>query len=793
MRKTTKVATLLLAATAMLLACTPVDSTLKVTGDYLAGTKAKATYNAFLNYNINTLNNAISGHSEDGQHIANFVDGLVENDEFGRLKLALATKAEVNSSSSEFTFTIKEDVPWVKFDGTQYSANIDGVLVPQYVTAQDFLTTLQHNLDYSSAAFMSDTYYLPAMFLTGGWEYWAYTYIQYRLSLGNFKDYYNSYYFDPEGAAPVVVASPTADQIAQNTWAYAILYGGFEGPEIPTGNDIPAIANFSRVGARVLEDGKLKFTLNSSMPYFTSVLTYSCFLPMNAHFVADVGYANFGLTKEDFLYNGAFILSTWNESTVAYTKNTEYYDAAQVHVNTVTYTILSGDLGYDFTRTKYENKEIDGFTVSQQDTIGWANYVAGPDGTGTLESPASDDAYARFVEGVDSAYVMMINMERTTEPAADQNSNLTDLEIVNANKAVKLDAVRSILLNGMDMSVYNKRYGTTQVYQEQMQINTYTPRNFCLDSANNKDYVDYVYEAYADKFGITVEEAAAKLEPGQIAGTNASVATVSDIRTQLLLEVSAFNDANPTDDITYPIKVEYLGLNFDTDELGYDTAWVESANERINGVTINADHATESLPLVESYPYVEIVNNTGAADGAAYSDMGSSGYYNMYVMGWGPDYADPLTYLNTFVTGGDMSGYTNTAEDVTTYSATGTTLTSRTMLETYDALVIEGKDITDDIAQRYSKFAEAEVELIYEQHLIRPLYNRGQGWRVTVTRTIAYEKPTATYGLSENKLKGMWVLEETVGAAKRLECKAIYDEKKANLDPTYTILTLLAA
>jgi len=792
MRKTTKVATLLLAATAMLLACTPTDSTLKVTGDYLTGAKAKATYNAFLNYNINTLNNAISGHSEDGQHIANFVDGLVENDEFGRLKLALATKAEVNSSSSEFTFTIKEGIPWLKSDGTQYSANIDGTLVPQFVTAQDFLTTLQHNLDYSDVNLWSDTYYLPAMFLTGGWEYWAYTYIQYRLSIGKFRDYYN-YYFGTDETLQTLT-DPTPEQLATNAWCYAGLYGNVWADEIPTGDDVADIADFKRVGAEVLEDGRLKFSLNSSMPYFTSVLTYSCFLPMNAHFVEEVGYANFGLTKEDFLYNGAFILSTWNESTVAYTKNTEYYDAAKVHINTVTYTVLSGDLGYDFTRTKYENNEIDGFTVSQYDSIGWTKYVAGEDGTGTLESPASDDAYARFVEGVDSAYVMMINMERTTEPAADQNSNLTDLDIVNANKAVKLDAVRSILLNGMDMSIYNKRYGTTTVYQEQMQINTYTPRNFCLDSANNKDYVDYVYEAYAEKFGITVEEAAAKLEPGQIAGTNASVAAVADIRTQLLAEVSAFNAANPTDAISYPIKVEYLGLNFDTDELGYDTAWVEAANERINGVTINADHATPSLPLVESYPYVEIVNNTGAADAATYQAMGSAGYYNMYVMGWGPDYADPLTYLNTFVTGGDMSGYTNTGEAITTYSADAEgALTSRTMLEHYDELVAEGKAINDDIAQRYSKFAEAEVELIYEQHLIRPLYNRGQGWRVTVTKTIAYEKPTATYGLSENKLKGMWVLEETVGAAARIACKAIYDEKKANLDPTYTILTPLAA
>lgn len=791
MRKTFKVAALALVATAMLVGCGKSDGTVKVTGPYLTGEKAKTSYNALLTYNLSSLNNAVTAHSEDGQHIANFVDGLLENDEFGRLSKALAETVEVNDAFTEFKFTIKDDIKWMKSDGTQYSANIDGALVPQVVTAEDFITTLKHNLDYSDANFFSDTYYLPGMFLQGGWEYWAYTYIQYRLSRSAFRDYYG-YYMEGDETLQTLTA-PTPDEVAHNVWMYAYLYGGIMADEVPTGDDLAAIANFERVGAQVDSQGRLVFSLNSSMPYFASVLTYSCFLPINEHFVDEVGYANFGTTKDNYLYNGAYRLTSWNEGEIEYEKNDEYWDAADVHVDDVHYTLISGDIGYDYTRSKFEAGDIDGFTVSQNDTVGWAKYVLGDDESGTLEEPASDDAYSRFVEGVDSSFVMMFNMERDESTSAeDQASDLTDAEIANANRAIKLDAVREILFKGIDFTIYNQRYGTSQVYQEQYQIHTYTPRNFAIDSANDKDYVDYVYEAYAEKYGITVAEATAKLRPGQIAGNNATADELDPIRTQVLAEVAAYNSTafeGKVADIELPIKVEYLGLSFDDDNLQNDTEWIESANERINGCTINTDHVTTDLPLCgdSAFPTIEIVNNTGATDSEVYSDMGSSGFYNMYIMGWGPDYADPLTYLNTFVTGGDMSGYSNTAEEVGTFSAASGALTQSTLLGEFDALVEEAKLINDDVAQRYAKFAEAEVELIFDANLIRPLYNLGQGWRVTVTKTIAYQKPTATYGLSENKLKGMWVMVETVGSAKRIEMKAQYDELKAGLDSNYSI------
>ncbi len=792
MRKTFKVAAIALAATAMLVGCGKDTGEVKVVGPYMTGEKAKTTYNALLTYNLSSLNNAVTAHSEDGQHIANFVDGLLENDNYGRLSKALAETVEVNDAFTEFKFTIKDDIKWMKSDGTQYSANIDGEMVPQVVTAEDFITTLKHNLDYSDSAFWSDTYYLPAMFLQGGWEYWAYTFIQYRLSIGKFRDYYGYYFGDD--ASLETLANPTPDEVAHNVWCYAYLYGGVMAEEVPTGDDLSAISNFERVGAKVDTQGRLVFSLNSSMPYFTSVLTYSCFLPMNEHFVEEVGYANFGTTKDYYLYNGAYRLSKWNEGEIEYVANPEFWDADQVHAKTVHYTLVSGDIGYDYTRSKFEAGDIDGFTVSQNDTVGWAKYVAGDDESGSLEDPANDDAYARFVEGVDSSFVMLFNMERDeSTSAAKQASNLTDEEIVNANRAIKLDAVREILFKGIDLNIYNERYGTSKVYQEQYQIHTYTPRNFAVDSANDKDYVDYVYEAYADKMGITDEEAAAKLRPGQIAGNNATYAELSPIRDQVEMEVAAYNATafeGKVGNISLPIKVEYLGLSFDDDNLAKDTKWIESANERMNGCTINTSHVTNELPACsgEGFPLIQIVNNTGAGDSEVYSDMGSSGFYNMYIMGWGPDYADPLTYLNTFVTGGDMSGYTNTAEEVGTFSATSATaLTQSTLLGEYDEMVETAKAINDDIAQRYAGFAEAEVELIFDAHLIKPLYNLGQGWRVTVTKTIAYEKPTATYGLSENKLKGMWVMKETVGSAKRIEMKAYYDNQKANLDPNYTI------
>ena len=76
----------------------------------------------------------------------------------------------------------------------------------------------------------------------------------------------------------------------------------------------------------------------------------------------------------------------------------------------------------------------------------------------------------------------------------------------------------------------------------------------------------------------------------------------------------------------------------------------------------------------------------------------------MIVVGWGADYADPLTYLNTNVTGGDMSSYSGTQSAVPDYivNEDGTVEYKANMLSTYDNYVDSGAAQTTDSVQRFS-------------------------------------------------------------------------------------------
>ena len=824
MRKTSKAFGVLAFAGVLLAGCGPKSSSgptsiadidgrpaQLVTGPYLAGETAYRDYKAIMSYNAETFNPVISQSAQDGDHITNFVDGLLENDEFGRLSYALAESATANASSDVFTFKIKDGIKWVKNDGTQYVAEIGGEQVPQFVTPSDFIAAVMANLDFVNGA---ETQYIVSMFIEGGAEYNEYTYATYRLAAGA-----GLHILTEEGIGLVDQATydglAEADQkeiLVQSIYFYTMYYDGIL-LDI-TAADLPAIAAGERIGVQDLGDNEIEFTLTQTAPYFPSVLTYSCFLPINQAFIDEVGFENFGMSAEDMVYNGAFVASKWTETEIEYSRNPEYWDADEVHLDKVNFALYPTEAGYDYLRTQFELGNIDGFNVSDLDTVGWAKYVTGTEGTGTLENPANGAAYSRYIETVDSAFHVILNLDRDVETEwVEEFSTVTAAEVENFNRAVKLRAVRELFLKGWDLKEYNKSRGATTQAQDEIQIHTYTAKGFAVDSEGN-DYVEkYVYDAF-DAAELSEDPAAEVLALGQTEYNG--VTNYDDVQVQSLVvaaeaEVAAWNLANPDQLITYPIKTEFLGLP-DADYNRYDQGWIDDFNERTNGCTIKTD-STSGLPLCDesSYPkfQLSLIGLDITVDGEGYTDLGYSGQYGLHVMGWGPDYADPLTYLNTYVTGGDMAMFTGdddrnnpipgwhlegavlVADEYTTTG--GKKLTG--IAAKYSGLVEEGKAITDDTALRYEKFADAEIELLFETNLMRMSYNAGQGWFVTVSKTMAYERPTAAYGLSSSKFKGMWVLTDILEGATRRTLKAQYDEAKTQIsedDEGVFVPTILA-
>lgn len=93
------------------------------------------------------------------------------------------------------------------------------------------------------------------------------------------------------------------------------------------------ITDFSSVGVKALDKYTLEYTLEKPTPYFLSMTTYVCFFPANGDFLKEVG-EQFGTDNINFLYNGAYILQTFEPQTRRIlVANDQYWDKENVHID----------------------------------------------------------------------------------------------------------------------------------------------------------------------------------------------------------------------------------------------------------------------------------------------------------------------------------------------------------------------------------------------------------------------------------------------------------------------------
>lgn len=95
--------------------------------------------------------------------------------------------------------------------------------------------------------------------------------------------------------------------------------------------------DFTQVGIKAIDETTLEYTLEAPTPYFLSMLNYVCFFPVNGEFLAEKGDA-FGTTRENILYNGAYILDKFepqNERVLV--KNDAYWDKETIKIDRIRY------------------------------------------------------------------------------------------------------------------------------------------------------------------------------------------------------------------------------------------------------------------------------------------------------------------------------------------------------------------------------------------------------------------------------------------------------------------------
>lgn len=91
-------------------------------------------------FDITTLDYVYNNKSSNGDYTSNFIEGLLTQDNHGKLIAGMAKEWSSNDDASEWTFVIRDDAVWSTNAGEEYDA----------VVAEDFVTGLKHAADSQS-------------------------------------------------------------------------------------------------------------------------------------------------------------------------------------------------------------------------------------------------------------------------------------------------------------------------------------------------------------------------------------------------------------------------------------------------------------------------------------------------------------------------------------------------------------------------------------------------------------------------------------------------------------------
>lgn len=693
----------------------PVDSE----GYYTVGGKKIKTKNEYkttyvteiANYKLNYLTNTWTYNSE---HYTNMVDGLVENDKYGNIKGALAKGYKQTSKGDKdvWTFQLKEGVAWVDNEtGKEYSE----------VVAQNFVDGIKYVLDPVNG---SGTIGIVMGLIDGSAEY-------YQANLA-------------------IQAKESAE--AKQKAGQKLTDEEKEALEFEITDEVKEAAKFESVGVKAISKYEVEYTLYTKTPYFLSSLTYSPFLPVDQDYLDEIG-TDFGQTVNYILVNGAFRVSEHiYGNKIVYTKNDKYYDIEHVYVDKVTKLFYGSSNTKDTARRWFERGDIDAFNVnlSGADAEGYKKYVAGEDGKGDVMNPASELCNPILSVG-DSTFIGYFNFVRTAFEYNDNTLIKNDREKVATAAAVANKNFRKGFLYGLNIELILEHYNSARPYEWLMR--GYTNRELVqfthnYDGVEVSDYADVVDLVYNKKQGTTGVTLTGINQKGDPIFDEAKAKSYFAQAKKELIESGALTEAD------FPIKIDVIG----------------SLDKIFNNYQLRMYNKLQAI----ADGVVEVHNNypTDETQDTNWGSMINNFDFSM-LSGWGPDYADPATFLHTMIVGGDL------VEQLGFGTAESAELEEKILGE-YTKLYNKAAAITDSskLADRYYAFAEAEYQLIYEDALIIPWLTQS-GYVASVSRTIPWQAGRATYGLTSDKLKNVVVSDQIITKEIRNAITKAYQEGKS--------------
>lgn len=414
------------------------------------------------------------------------------------------------------------------------------------------------------------------------------------------------------------------------------------------------ITDFDEVGVKAVDDYTVEYTLEEPCSYFETMLGYTIFMPMSrsyyqsqggkfgAEYDSSAADYQYGKDSNSIAYCGPYLVTNATaKNTIVFKLSDSYWNKDNVNIKTLTW--LFNDQS-DVTKM---------YTDAKAGTVDYVNL-----NTSTMETAKSEGLYDQYAVVSDTdatSFMAFYNINRTATANANDGttakSTKSDEEIQRTNKALQNVHFRRAISFAADRGAYNAQQVGEDLKYTSLR-NTFTPGYFVSLSKdttiqiNGTDttfpagtYYGEIVQKQIDADGVKIKvwDAENKTSDGFDGWYNPENA-VEELNTA----IEELAEEGITIDESNPIQMEYP----------YPSA-VEVYTNKANSYKKSVEAALGGKVVIN---LVDAVDVDGWYYAGYYANYGYEANYDVYdVSGWGPDFGDPCSYLDTMLP--DYEGY----------------------------------------------------------------------------------------------------------------------------------------
>ena len=412
------------------------------------------------------------------------------------------------------------------------------------------------------------------------------------------------------------------------------------------------LSDFSQVGVKALDDSTLVYTLTKDVPYFMTMLGYSIFAPMSREYYSSQGGKfggaydstaasySYGKTPDNIAYCGPYLVANNTpENTIVFRFNPGYWNADHINIRTITWNYNDGKdalKGYHDTMSG----TIDGTSLN----------------TSSIEKAKSDgvfDTLAYVGIGNASTSLAFYNLNREAVNNFNEYnaavSPKTTRERMRTVTAMYNVHFRRAISFAADRGAYNAQTKGEDVKYTSLR-NSFTPGNFvALEETVTVDvggtakrypagtYYGQIVQDQLDADGvkITVWDPEAESGNGSSDGFD-----------------GWYDPENAAQELSAAIsELAQQGIEISAEHPIYlDLPYFSGADHYTNRANAYKQSVEKALGGAVRINLIACSDMNSVYYAGYYIGFGYEANYDIYdLSGWGPDYGDPQTYLDTLL------------------------------------------------------------------------------------------------------------------------------------------------